>query len=104
MKKEINYYGNEADYIHLKFGDCRKMYNFTPDFIEKYPLFAIEYASYFDDKTKSQFKNPFQIVHYVYEKEIPVNFYYNYTDTPAGSEEEIMEYLVYENSFISELK
>jgi hypothetical protein len=104
MKKEIDYYGNEADYIHLKFGDTRKYYHFTNEFIKEYPLFAREYSSYFDDKTKSQFKNPFQIVHYAYKNEIPVHFYYNFTDTPAVSEEEIMEYLVAENSYLPDLK
>jgi hypothetical protein len=104
MKKEIDYYGNEADYIHLKFGDCRKNYNFTKEFIKEHELFAREYAKYFDDKTKSQFKNPFQIVHYAYKNEIPVHFYYNFTDTPATSEEEIMEYLVGENAYVADLK
>lgn len=100
----INYYGQEADYIHLKFGDARKMYFFTEGFRNKYPLFAKEYAKYFSDKSTSQFENPFQIVNYVFEHEIPVHFYYNFTDTPAKDQKEIIEYLVGENSYIGELE
>lgn len=100
----IDYYGQEADYIHLKFGDARKCYNFTADFKAKYPLFAKEYAKYFMDKSTSQFENPFQIVNYVFENKIPVHFYYNFTDTPAGDQKEIMEYLANENSYIGDLK
>jgi len=46
MKNEIDYYGTKDNYIHLKFGDARKMYNFTPEFIKEYPLFAKEYSKY----------------------------------------------------------
>lgn len=104
MTKQIDYYGNEADYIHLKFGDVRKCYFFTKDFREKYPIFAREYSKYFSGDKTAQFKSPFQIVAYVYENKIPVLFYYNFTDTPAENEKEIMEYLVGENSYIGELK
>lgn len=103
-KKEIDYYGDEVNYIHLKFGDARKMYNFTPDFLKEYPLFAREYASYYERGNVSQFKNPFQIVAYVYKNKIPVHFYYNFSDTPAKNEKEIMKYLTDENSYIGELK
>jgi hypothetical protein len=98
--KQINYYGIEDNYIHLKFGDCCKAYNFTPDFIKEYPQFAEAYAKYFEGKNTSytDFKNPFQVVTYVFNKKIPVNFYYNYTDEPAGDEKEIIDYLLKENN------
>jgi hypothetical protein len=102
MKKEIDYYGTEDNYIHLKFGDCRKMYFFTNDFIKQYPDFAREYQNYFDG-TKSKFKNPFQIVSYVFDNNVPVNFYYNFTDTPAEDKDSILSYLVAEQSYIGEL-
>jgi hypothetical protein len=102
MKKEIDYYGNTDNYIHLKFGEARKMYNFTTDFIEKYPDFTREYKKYFQCEP-SRFKNPFQIVTYVFENEIPINFYYNFTDEPANDREDIIIYLVKEQSFIGEL-
>ena len=38
--KQIDYYGSEDNYIHLKFGDCLKAYHFTPDFIKTYPKFV----------------------------------------------------------------
>jgi hypothetical protein len=96
---QIDYYGNKDNYIHLKFGDVRKNYNFTKDFIEKYPDFTREYTSYFEMK-KSKFKSPFAVVSYVYKHKIPVHFYYNFTDTPAKNEKEIMDYLVDENSYV----
>jgi len=101
MKKTIDYYGNKADYIHLKFGDARKSYNFTCGFIKKYPLFSKEYAKYFSQEATAQFKNPFQIVGYVYKNKIPVNFYFNFTDIPAENEAEIMDYLVREKAYIN---
>lgn len=110
MENTIDWYGEKDNYIHLKFGDARKMYNFTPEFIEKYPVFAEAYKNYWDGKKEEKdfkklvFKNPFQIVHYVFEKQIPVHFYYNYTDTPAKDEKEIMDYLVGENSYVYEPK
>lgn len=101
--KQIDYYGTDANYIHLKFGNCIKMYNFTPDFITKHPLFAREYANYFMGRV-SQFKNPFQVVNYVYKNKIPVHFYYNFTDTPAKNRSEIMDYLSNENGYMPDLK
>ena len=103
MTKEIDYYGGNDNYIHLKFGDTRKAYNFTPDFIKKYPDYAREYKKYFM-REESQLKSPFAVVSYAYDNEIPVNFYYNFTDTPAKSKEEILEYLVRELSYVYTLK
>lgn len=102
MKKEIDYYGDDINCIHLKFGHARKWFNFTNDFIAKYPDFTREYRNHFEGN-KSKFENPFQIVAYVYKHKIPVSFYYNFTDTPAKNEKEIMAYLVCENSFVSDL-
>ena len=48
MKKEIDYYGTKDSYIHLKFGDIRKMYNFTKELEKKYPDFTREYAKYWN--------------------------------------------------------
>ena len=105
MKKEIDYYGEEDNYIHLKFGDCRKMYFFTNDFIKQYPDFAREYTKYFEagEIKTSKFKNPFQVVSYVFDKEIPVSFYYNFSDEPAGDKDSILSYLVNEQSYIGDL-
>jgi hypothetical protein len=102
MNKKINYYGNKDNYIHLKFGRARKCYNFTTTFIKEYPNFAREYKNYFECK-ESKFENPFQIVSYVYNKKIPVHFYFNFTDTPAKSKSEVIEYLVRENTWSAEM-
>ena len=102
-QKEIDWYGEDYNYIHLKFGDCRKCYNFTEDFIEKYPDFAREYKSYFECE-ESKLRTVFGVVEYVYKNKIPVHFYYNFTDTPVKNKKEIINYLVSENSYVGDLK
>lgn len=92
---KINYYGETDNYIHLKFGDCRKMYNFTKEFTEKYPDFAREYQNYFMGE-KSMFETPEQVVDYVFDNNLPINWYFNFTDEHATSREEIEDYLVNE--------
>jgi hypothetical protein len=97
MKKDnINWYGDTDNYIHLKFGDCVKAYNFTEDFKGKYPQFVKAYEMYWNGK-RTAFKNPFQVVSYAFNNKLPVHFYYNFTDTPAKSEQEITSYLLREN-------
>lgn len=46
MQTKIDYYGDKDNYIHLKFGDAVKMYNFTKEFREKYPQFVRAYEMY----------------------------------------------------------
>jgi hypothetical protein len=94
---KIDYYGNTDNYIHLKFGDCLKAYNFMDDFREKYPQFVRAYELYWDDK-RTAFKNPFQVVNYAFNNKIPVYFYYNFTDKPAKNRKEILNYLLNENN------
>ncbi len=101
-KKEIDYYGDSDNYIHLKFGDVRKNYNFTTEFTKQYPDFVREFANYFGMR-ESKFRSPFAIVAYAYKNKIPVHFYYNFTDTPAKNLKEIMAYLVNENSYVGDL-
>jgi len=97
MDNKIDYYGVKDNYIHIKFGDCIKAYNFTADFGEKYPQFVKAYEMYWEGK-RTAFKNPFQVVSYAFNNKIPVNWYYNYTDTPAKDRKEIIEYLLNENN------
>jgi hypothetical protein len=97
MQTQIDFYGDKANYIHLKFGDARKYYYFTGEFTKEYPEFTREYSRYFE-RQPSQFTNPFSIVAYVYKHNLPVHFYYNFTDTPAIDEQEIMAYLLREQS------
>jgi hypothetical protein len=82
----IDYYGTDANYIHAKFGDLRKNYNFTDEFVAKYPNFSSEYGRYFSNHY-SVFSQPQQIVDYVEKYKIPVHFYKNYTDEPATIED-----------------
>jgi len=101
---EIDYYGETDNYIHLKFGDCRKAYNFTKEFKKAHPDFVKKYKRYWDreDGDFDDFKSPFQVVAYAFKKNIPVHFYYNYTDEPAKGYEDIIDYLVRENTFVPE--
>lgn len=99
--KEIDYYGTDADYIHLKFGRMRKMYNFTNEFREKYPNFCEEYSKYFNNDPTCRFKSPLEIAQYVDMYDIPVHFYFNYTDTPVKDMIEVYEYFIREYTGIS---
>lgn len=84
--------------IRLKFGDMRKGYSFTEEFCEKYKHFTTEFAKYWEEK-ESYFKNPFQILDYVLRYNIPVDFYFDFTDEYAKSYKQIREYLEFEGAF-----
>ena len=90
-KKEIKYYGDEDNYIHVKFGDLRKCYNFTKEFMERYPRFSEEFHKYWMCE-ESMFSNPLEIANYIIRFDIPVYAYFNFTDTP-GTWEEVQDYL-----------
>ena len=92
----INYYGKSDNYIHLKFGDCVKAYNFTEEFKEKYPQFVEAYLHYWDGNRKA-FRNALQVISYIYNNEIPVHLYFNYTDTPVKDRKEAVQYFIREN-------
>jgi hypothetical protein len=107
MKRKINYYGTRDNYIHLKFGDCRKAYHFTKKFVKEHLDFAKRYQHYFENGWGGRgtgqfddFRSPFEVVAYAFKKSIPVHFYYNFTDTPATDYNEIIAYLVKENTFV----
>ena len=89
--KDINYYGDKDNYIHAKFGDLRKCYNFTKDFIKRYPRFSEEFGKYWLCE-ESMFSNPLEIVNYIIRFKIPVHAYFNFTDTPA-TWKEVQKYL-----------
>lgn len=91
----INFYWTDENYIHFKFWDLRKNYHFTKEFREKYPVFSEEFWKYFDYE-ESVFKNPREIVLYVYYYKIPVYFYFNYTDTPCYNKQDAIRYLTRE--------
>lgn len=97
----IDYYGDDADYIHLKFGRMQKMYNFTNEFRTKYPNFCAEYEKHWKGDKTCRFNSPLEIAQYVDMYDIPVHFYFNYTDTPVEDMTEVYSYLVREYSGIS---
>lgn len=94
---KIDYYGDKDNYIHLKFGDARKAYNFTEEFIAKYPDFSKGYERYWEGK-QSPFQNALQVISYVYNNKIPVHFYFNFTDTPVKNRVEAVAYFIKENN------
>lgn len=91
----IDFYWTDENYIHFKFWDLRKSYNFTKEFCEKYPVFSEEFGKYFDFE-ESVFTNPLEIVLYVYNYKIPVYFYYNFSDTPCYNKQDAIRYLARE--------
>lgn len=97
----INYYGDNDDYIHLKFGRMQKMYCFTEKFREKHPNFVKEYELFFWNDEKSRFKTALEVAQYVDMYNIPVNFYFNFTDTPAKNIAEVYSYLIREYAGIN---
>lgn len=97
----MDFYGQDLDYIHLKFGDARKCYNFTEKFRQKHPNFCAEYEKYWECDKSCRFRSPLQIAQYVDMYNIPVKFYYNYTDTPSKSMADVYEYFIREYSGIS---
>ena len=78
----------------------QKGFNFTKEFREKYPNFCSEYSKYFNGKGE-QFTTPLEIAQYVNTYNVPVKFYYNYTDTPSKSIEDVFEYILREFTFSS---
>jgi hypothetical protein len=103
MKKAIDYYGHTDNYIHLKFGDCVKAYNFTKKFIKEHSDFAEKYKRYFENGARAGlngFNSPFAVVAHAFKRNIPVHFYYNFTDKPATDYNEIIAYLVKENTYV----
>ncbi len=95
----IDYYGKDADYIHLKFGHMHKCYNFTDKFREKHPTFCKEYEKYWNGDYSGELSSPLKIAQYVDMFDIPVHFYYNFTDTPSEGIEDVYEYIIRECSF-----
>lgn len=92
----MDYYNGSIDTIHLKFGDMRKHVNFTEKFSRKYPKFVEEYFKYLQRDPECKFGSALEIVNYVDYYNIPVHFYFNYTDTPAKNNKEVQDYLVRE--------
>lgn len=76
---EIDAYGDTENVIHFKFGDARKMYNFTPEFEANNSEFCKEYANYFMD-SPSKFKSVTDVVDYIESHNLPVKLYSNYVD------------------------
>lgn len=97
----IHFYGEDHNYIHLKFGKAHKMYNFTEEFMKNFPYFTEEFLKYWEDGENPDgeqyesltFKKAKDVVDYVFENNIPVYFYFNFTDTPAYSKEDIYQWL-----------
>lgn len=101
--KEIDYYGIKDNYIHLKFGNAWKMYNFTDTFKKKYPKFMKEYMDYFNQTGQGRFNNAYTVIKYIKDYKIPVHLYFNYTDEPA-TVEEALDYFFRENTIHNDLE
>lgn len=92
-----DFYGEDLDYIHIKFGQMRKCYNFTNKFMEQYPNFVAEYEKYWEGDDSCKFNTPMDIAVYVDTFNVPVRFYFNYTDTPVKDITEVYKYFIDES-------
>lgn len=98
---DIDYYGTDEPYIHLKFGRMQKAYNFPDKFREKHPNFCMEYEKYWNGDETCRFHSPLEIAQYIDMYDIPVHLYFNFTDTPVKDMTEVYEYFIREYSGIS---
>lgn len=94
----VNYYGDKDNYIHLKFGHARKCYHFTKDFTKLHKDFVKKYEDYWSDEETEDVDNAFlnaqDVVYGAEEEGLPPEFFYfNYTDEPAKSYEEIYNWI-----------
>ena len=94
---EEDFYGDDLDYIHIKFGRMQKAYNFTDKLMKSHPNFCDEYIKYWNNDKNAKFKTPLQIARYVDVYDVPVRFYFNYTDTPVKDITEVYEYFIRES-------
>ena len=92
----IDAYGNTDNVIHFKFGEARKNYNFTVEFIQQYPNFVKEYEKYFMGN-KSVFNDVLELVNYIERHEIPVRLYSNFVDEEFADIDAVKEWLVSEH-------
>ena len=91
-KNRLNYYGNTFAYIHAKWGDFRKCYNFPDDFRKKYPNFCSEYEKY-QRYEKSVFVDPMHIVNYIERFDIPCKLYSNFRDREFADFDAVREWI-----------
>lgn len=94
----INYYGENDNYIHLKFGHARKCYNFTEDFIKLHKDFVEKYLAYWNGEETEDLDNAFlnarDVVYGAEKEDLPPEFFYfNYTDESAESYREIYNWI-----------
>lgn len=87
MTRQIDYYGTKYNYIHLKFGNAWKMYNFTENFKKNNTYFVEQYVKYWNQDTSGIFSSASDVIEYIRDNNVPVHLYFNYTDEPATIEE-----------------
>lgn len=78
--------------ISLKFGDMKKGYKFTEEFAEKYIFFTKEFRNFFLNK-ESYFKNPYQVLDYIDQKEIPVFFFFDFDGRLSNNTDTVRDYI-----------
>ena len=91
IENSVDYYWDQHNYIHLKFGHMWKMYNFTDDFIKEYPDFFHNYCMYFNWEKGGRWSewDEVKICEYIRDNNIPVHLYYNFEDVPYTIEQAI---------------
>ena len=92
-ERYAKFYGDTTSYIHFKFGDCIKMYNFTKEFLDQYTIFCKGYQRFFNGKPSRLFKKGVDVVRYIKENNIPILLYQNYHDLEFLNVDEAIKYL-----------
>lgn len=92
----IDAYGDTDNVIHFKFGEARKHYHFTNEFMDKYPKFVSEYSKYFMGN-KSVFNDVLELVNYIERYEIPVRLYSNFVDEEFADIQACKEWIMNEH-------
>lgn len=91
----IDAYGQTENVIHCKFGDMRKQYHFTDEFMQEYPEFCKEYDKYFMGND-CVFDSPFDILNYIENFELPVKLYSNFYDEEFENYRAVRDWLANE--------
>lgn len=93
-------YGTEVSYIHAKFGDVRKCYNFTDECRARFPEFVAAYDAYWTDRTSGPFKSADDVVDYLIahpDAGAEIKPYFNYVDEWCDGWDGMKQYLTEQN-------
>jgi len=99
----LDFYGESLDYIHFKFGDALKQYNFTDKFRKRYPGFCAAYELAWEGKhgvfSPRGVMDTLKLLHYIKEYEVPVRLYSNMVDLEFADVNAALEWYINEHAW-----